>query len=64
MYILPTHINIYHKQNRKMAIGKIDCTTQKKLCNRFNVKGYPTLKYYHDGTFNDYPLGRDKDTIM
>ena len=47
-----------------MSIGKIDCTTQKKLCNRFNVKGYPTLKYYRDGTFDDYPLGRDKDTIM
>ena len=64
MYILPTHNNTYQNNNSKMSIGKIDCTTQKKLCNRFNVKGYPTLKYYRDGTFNDYPLGRDKDTIM
>ena len=48
----------------KMSIGKIDCTSQKKLCKRFNVKGYPTLKYYRDGDFYDYPMGRDKDSIM
>lgn len=48
----------------KMALGKVDCTSEKPLCNRFNVKGYPTLKYYRDGDFNDYPLGRDKDSII
>ncbi|KAL7538139.1 hypothetical protein ACHAWF_006007 [Thalassiosira exigua] len=48
----------------KMAVGKVDCTVEKKLCKRFDVRGYPTLKYYRDGTHNDYPLGRDKDSIM
>lgn len=48
----------------KMSIGKVDCTTQKALCKRFNVKGYPTMKYYRDGDFQDYPLGRDKDSII
>lgn len=48
----------------KMAIGKIDCTVEKSLCKKFNVRGYPTLKYYRDGTFEDYPLGRDADSIM
>lgn len=49
---------------RKMSIGKIDCTVEKSVCKRFNVKGYPTLKYYRDGDFQEYPLGRDKDSIM
>ena len=47
-----------------MAIGKVDCTVEKKLCKRFNVKGYPTLQFYRDGDFHDYPLGRDKDSII
>ena len=49
---------------RKMSIGKVDCTIEKKLCKRFGVKGYPTMKYHRDGDFHDYPLGRDKDSIM
>ncbi len=48
----------------KMAIGKIDCTVEKSLCKKFSIRGYPTLKYYRDGTFEDYPLGRDADSIM
>ena len=48
----------------KMAIGKVDCTVEKSLCKRFDVRGYPTLKYYRDTEFHDYPSGRDKDSIM
>lgn len=48
----------------KLAIGKVDCTSEKSLCKRFDVKGYPTIKYYRDGDFQEYPLGRDKDSIM
>lgn len=47
-----------------MSIGKVDCTIEKKLCKRFGVKGYPTMKYHRDGDFHDYPLGRDKDSII
>mmetsp|Transcript_39092 Transcript_39092/g.81795 ORF Transcript_39092/g.81795 Transcript_39092/m.81795 type:complete len:478 (+) Transcript_39092:153-1586(+) len=48
----------------KMSIGKVDCTSEKKLCDRFEIRGYPTMKYYRDGEFQDYPLGRDKDSII
>jgi len=48
----------------KMAIGKIDCTVEKKLCKRFGVRGYPTLKFFRDGEFYDYPGGRDADAII
>ncbi|EED92846.1 predicted protein [Thalassiosira pseudonana CCMP1335] len=48
----------------KMSIGKIDCTSEKALCKQYEVRGYPTLKYYRDGDFQEYPLGRDADSIM
>ena len=47
-----------------MAIGKVDCTSEKTLCKRFGVRGYPTLKYYRDGGYHDYEMGRDADSIM
>ena len=48
----------------KMAFGKIDCTTHKSLCNRFDVKGYPTLKIFRDGDYFMYPGKRDADSII
>ena len=48
----------------KMAIGSVDCTTQKPLCTQYAVKSYPTLKFYRDGKFYDYPGGRKKHEIV
>jgi hypothetical protein len=48
----------------KMAIGTVDCTTQKALCTQYAVKSYPTLKFYRDGKFYDYPGGRKKHEII
>lgn len=47
------------KLKGKMAIGKIDCTQHKPLCNQFGVRGFPTLKYSLDGEIYDYVGGRD-----
>lgn len=48
----------------QMAIGKVDCTVEKKLCDEFGVRGYPTLKFSYDGEIYDYPGGRSKDEII
>lgn len=48
----------------KMAIGKIDCTQHKSLCDRYSVNGFPTLKVYRDGAMFDYPSERDADSII
>lgn len=48
----------------KMAIGKIDCTVEKSLCNKFSVQGFPTLKIHRDGDFFDYPGERHADSII
>eukprot|EP00574_Skeletonema_japonicum_P004379 CAMPEP_0201714820 /NCGR_PEP_ID=MMETSP0593-20130828/1132_1 /ASSEMBLY_ACC=CAM_ASM_000672 /TAXON_ID=267983 /ORGANISM="Skeletonema japonicum, Strain CCMP2506" /LENGTH=460 /DNA_ID=CAMNT_0048204131 /DNA_START=8 /DNA_END=1390 /DNA_ORIENTATION=- len=63
--LAPTLSKAASRLSGKLAIGKIDCTVEKKLCKgRFDIKGYPTLKYYRDGEFSDYPLGRDLDSIV
>lgn len=48
----------------KLSIGKIDCTSEKELCKKHAIKGYPTLKYYRHGEYYDYPLGRDLHSIV
>lgn len=29
-----------------VVIGDVDCTIHQDLCGRFDVKGYPTIKYF------------------
>lgn len=48
----------------QLAIGKIDCTTEKNICEEHSVRGYPTLKIYRDGDFFDYSGKRDEKAIM
>jgi len=50
----------------KLAIGKIDCTdsSAKPICDRHEIKGYPTLKIYRDGDYFDYPGKRDADSMI
>eukprot|EP00238_Polyblepharides_amylifera_P014203 CAMPEP_0196581488 /NCGR_PEP_ID=MMETSP1081-20130531/33993_1 /TAXON_ID=36882 /ORGANISM="Pyramimonas amylifera, Strain CCMP720" /LENGTH=141 /DNA_ID=CAMNT_0041901735 /DNA_START=231 /DNA_END=656 /DNA_ORIENTATION=+ len=46
-----------------VVIGKVDCTedNNKDLCSKYEVKGYPTLKYFSDGDAEPkaYEGGRD-----
>jgi hypothetical protein len=48
----------------KMAIGKVDCTRQKRVCNRYEIRGYPTLKYFLDGQVYDYLGNHDEESII
>jgi len=48
----------------QMAIGKIDCTIHKKICDEHKVKGFPTLKYSLDGQVADYTGGRDEASLV
>lgn len=49
-----------------MSIGKVDCTIETTLCKKYNIKGYPTLKYIRNGSgvAQDYTSGRDADSII
>jgi len=46
--LAPTWIELAGKAE-KFNVGEVDCTAQKDLCNRFNVHGYPTIKFIANG---------------
>lgn len=49
-----------------VLIGDADCTASgKDLCEKYEVKGYPTIKYFVDGDTKgaDYQGGRDFDSL-
>jgi len=51
-----------YKDSTKVVIGDVDCTAAgKPLCEKFGVRGYPTIKYFNppDDQGEDYKGGRD-----
>jgi len=49
-----------------MNVGKVDCTVEEKLCTRFNIQGYPTLKFYNrdDRKLYDYNGDRSLNSLI
>jgi len=62
--LAPTLDKVAPYLSGKMAFGKVDCTQHKKLCGRFDVRGYPTLQIFRDGDYFLYPAKRDADSII
>ncbi|KAH8289853.1 hypothetical protein KR054_011988 [Drosophila jambulina] len=48
-----------------IKLAKIDCTEAgKEICNKYDIKSYPTLKIFsQDGEFKDYKGPRKADAI-
>mmetsp|Transcript_16425 Transcript_16425/g.33764 ORF Transcript_16425/g.33764 Transcript_16425/m.33764 type:complete len:141 (-) Transcript_16425:303-725(-) len=49
-----------------VLVADADCTADaKELCTKFNIAGYPTIKYFHDSDSEgeDYHGGRDYDSL-
>lgn len=48
-----------------IIIGKVDATIESELGSQFDVKGYPTLKWFVDGELSgDYNGGRDEEGLV
>ena len=54
-----------YEASSSVVIADADCTVYSDLCQKYGVRGYPTIKFYKDGDKEgaDYPGGRDYDSL-
>ena len=52
------------KNNPPVRIAKVDATENSGLAQRFNIEGYPTLKYFVEKSPTEYGGGRTEDSIV
>ncbi|CAM4968513.1 unnamed protein product [Rotaria socialis] len=53
------------KTDPPVALAKVDCTVETKICGKHGVSGYPTLKIFKNGEFaEDYNGPREADGIV
>lgn len=55
---------ILDKENSEFILGKVDGTVEEELADEYDIKGFPTLKFFRDGNILDYKSKRNADAIV
>lgn len=55
---------ILAEKGSSTALAKLDATEEPKIAEQFEVRGYPTLKFFRNGKDTEYNGGRTADTIV
>lgn len=50
--------------DENIALGKVDCTTSKKLHNKYKIDGFPTMHFFKYGKQVPYTGGNKQDSIV
>lgn len=51
-------------ENSEIKLASVDATIEQELGKKFEVRGYPTIKFFIDGTPIEYNGGRTTDDIL
>jgi len=52
------------EDDSEVKLAKVDATIHKKWAEKFEVRGFPTLKFFKNGAPQEYSGGRTADTII
>lgn len=56
---------LMHEQGVDGLLAAVDCGASYDICKKFDVGGYPTLKFFKGGKFfRDYTKERTTDAII
>merc|ERR1712102_208910 len=55
---------ILAEKDSPIKLGKLDATEESTVAEKFEVRGYPTLKFFKNGKAMEYGGGRTADTIV
>jgi len=52
------------KTDLNVKLAKVDATEHKKIGEKYDVKGFPTLKFFKNGVVTEYNGGRTDISIV
>ena len=52
------------EEGSTLLLGKVDATEESDLAEKFEIRGYPTIKFFNNGKQLEYNGGRTADDIV